>query len=142
MGDSLKLLGRSVYVEDLDAKAAGAAGLDRGRVCVVAGTDGGQATVTVFAEAPDGPWRDAMLSALRGELGREPAIAVVCGQRGLIRRTSSGKPRRRHMWHLLLDGAFAQQSVTQPHDPERLPVPPDTDTLTAEQRQDNAAAML
>jgi len=106
MGDSLKLLGRSVYVEDLDAKAAGAAGLDRGRICVVAGMDHGQAAVTVFAEASDGPWRSAVLSALRRELGQEPELAVVCGQRGLIRRTSSGKPRRRHMWQLLMDGAF------------------------------------
>ena len=106
MGDSLKLLGRSVYVEDLDAKAASAAGMDRGRICVVAGTDRGQAAVTVFAEAAAGPWREAVLTALRRELGHEPALAVVCGQRGLIRRTSSGKARRRHMWQLLLDGAF------------------------------------
>jgi fatty-acyl-CoA synthase len=105
MGDSLKLLGRSVYVEDLDAKAAGAAGLDRGRICVVAAAVGGRAAVTVFAEAADGPWRAAVLSALRRELGQEPSLAVVCGQRGLIKRTSSGKPRRRHMWQLLLDGA-------------------------------------
>jgi hypothetical protein len=36
---------------------------------------------------------------------------VVCGQRGLIRRTSSGKPRRRHMWQLLIDGAFASAAA-------------------------------
>jgi acyl-CoA synthetase (AMP-forming)/AMP-acid ligase II len=107
MGDSLKLRGRSVYVEDLDAKAACAAGMHRGNICVVAGTEHGRSIVTVFAEAAAGPWRDEVVAALRRELGQEPAIAVVCGERGLIQRTSSGKPRRRHMWQLLLDGAFA-----------------------------------
>jgi fatty-acyl-CoA synthase len=83
--------------------------VDRGKICVVAGSDRGQAAVTVFAEAATGPWREEVIAALRQELGQEPALAVVCGQRGLIRRTSSDKPRRRHMWRLLQDGAFAIQ---------------------------------
>jgi hypothetical protein len=87
-----KLLGRSVYVEDLDAKVAAAAGIDKGKILVVASTDRGRAAVAVFAETRPGPWRDEVITALRKELGQEPVLTIVCGQRGLIRRTSSGKP--------------------------------------------------
>ena len=111
MGESLKLLGRSVYVEDLDAKAAAAAGLDKGKILVVANTDRGRAAVAVFAEAGPGPWRDKVIAALRQELGQEPVLTIVCGQRGLIHRTSSGKPRRRHMWQLLQRGALTHADM-------------------------------
>jgi hypothetical protein len=37
---------------------------------------------------------------MRTELGPDPEIAVIAGERGLIRRTSSGKPQRRAMWQL------------------------------------------
>jgi fatty-acyl-CoA synthase len=111
MGDSLKLLGRSVYVEDLDAKAAAAAGIHKGKILVVASTNRGRAAVAVFAEARPGPWRDEVITALREELGREPVITIVCGQRGLIHRTSSGKPRRRHMWQLLQGGALTHTDM-------------------------------
>jgi acyl-CoA synthetase (AMP-forming)/AMP-acid ligase II len=111
MGDSLKLLGRSVYVEDLDGKVAAAAGLDKGKILAVAGTDRGQAAVAVFAEARPGPWRDEVITALRQELGQEPVLTIVCGQRGLIHRTSSGKPRRRHMWQLLQRGGLTHVGI-------------------------------
>jgi fatty-acyl-CoA synthase len=101
MGDSLTLRGRNVYVEDLDSKVARAAGLDPAKILVVSTMEQGQAGVAVFAEAVPGPWTDNVLRALREELGPEPALAIVTGRRGLIRRTSSGKPRRRHMWQLM-----------------------------------------
>jgi len=34
------------------------------------------------------------------KLSHEPVLTLACGQRGLIRRTSSGKPRRSYMWQL------------------------------------------
>ncbi len=111
MGDSLKLRGRSVYVEDLDAKVAAAAGLPKGSALAVSGMDRGRAAVAVFAEAPPGPWRDEVMRALREELGPEPVLTVACGARGLIRRTSSGKPRRRHMWQLLQASTLANVDV-------------------------------
>ena len=111
MGDSLKLRGRSVYVEDLDAKVATAAGLDKGKILTVGSMDHGRAVLAVFAEARPGPWRDGVIGALREELGPEPVLTLVCGQRGLIRRTSSGKPRRRHMWQMLQGGALAHADV-------------------------------
>lgn len=98
MGDSLKVRARTVYVEDLELKAREAAGLNR--LAVVAMSDGGRPGIAVFAESAPGPWADKVTQALRTELGPDPEIAVIAGERGLIRRTSSGKPQRRAMWQL------------------------------------------
>ncbi|MEU3465704.1 AMP-binding protein [Streptomyces sp. NPDC006733] len=107
MGDSLKLRGRSVYVDDLDAKVAAVIGLDRDRAAVVALNDRGRAGVAVFVEAAPGPWRAALGDLLRAELGPEPALTLVTGRRGLLKRTTSGKLRRRHMWQLLQEGGLS-----------------------------------
>lgn len=113
MGDSLKLRGRSVYVDDLDAKVAAAAGLDKDRTAVVAVNDHGRAGLAVFVEAAPGPWTDAVTEMLRGELGPDPSLTLVAGRRGLLKRTTSGKLRRRHMWQLLQEGRL--KSVTVIH---------------------------
>ncbi|MCZ4119622.1 AMP-binding protein [Streptomyces sp. H39-S7] len=106
MGDSLKLRGRSVYVDDLDAKVAAVIGLDRDRAAVVALNDRGRAGVAVFVEAAPGPWTEKVTDLLRAELGPEPALTLVAGRRGLLKRTTSGKLRRRHMWQLLQEGGL------------------------------------
>ncbi|MFI9724076.1 AMP-binding protein [Streptomyces sp. NPDC052396] len=111
MGDSLKLRGRSVYVDDLDAKVAAAAGVAKDRVAVVAVNDRGRAGLAVFVESAPGPWTADVTEALRGELGPEPSLTLVAGRRGLLKRTSSGKPRRRHMWRLLREGAVKGATV-------------------------------
>ncbi|MDF9810931.1 AMP-binding protein [Streptomyces sp. SPB162] len=107
MGDSLKLRGRSVYVDDLDAKVAAVIGVDRDRAAVVALNDRGRAGVAVFVEAAPGPWTEKVTEMLRAELGPEPALTLVTGRRGLLKRTTSGKLRRRHMWQLLQEGALS-----------------------------------
>jgi fatty-acyl-CoA synthase len=116
MGDSLKLRARSVYVEDLEVKAKAAAGFDR--LTVVGVTDGGAPGVAVFGEAEAGPWAGQVTETLRAELGPEPEIVVIAGPRGLIRRTSSGKPRRREMWRLWSAGELGGT---------RLPMEPPAD---------------
>jgi fatty-acyl-CoA synthase len=111
MGDSIKVSGTSVYVEDLDLKVAAATGLDRERLAVVS-TQGPGGEVALFVEArPDGAWVDAACEALRGRLGPDFPIRVIAGTRGLIKRTSSGKPRRRHMWQLLQVGELSHATV-------------------------------
>jgi fatty-acyl-CoA synthase len=102
MGDSIKISARSVYMEDLDAKVAAQVGLHRGRVCVVGAVRHGRPEVTVFAEAEPGPWRADVIDFLRAELGPRPELRVVAGRPGLIKRTTSGKPRRRQMWEAFL----------------------------------------
>ncbi|WP_444309093.1 AMP-binding protein [Mycobacterium marinum] len=111
MGDSIQLRGRNIYAEDLDAKVSETAELNRGRVMVVNRLNEGKAGVVVFAEAAPGPWTDNVIERLRGELGPEPRVSIVCGDRGMIRRTSSGKPRRREMWELLTSGKLTGTSV-------------------------------
>jgi acyl-CoA synthetase (AMP-forming)/AMP-acid ligase II len=76
MGDSIKLRGRSVYAEDLDAKVAAATGLAKDRLVVVGAAQPSRAAVAVFADARPGPWADAAYRFLRAELGPEPAITV------------------------------------------------------------------
>ncbi len=101
MGDSIKVNGRSVYMEDLDAKVASATGLSPSRLCLVGSTQAGRTGVAMFAEAEPGPWRETALAFLRTELGAGPDIQIITGEPGLLKRTSSGKPRRRHMWQTL-----------------------------------------
>jgi fatty-acyl-CoA synthase len=102
MGDSIKISARNVYMEDLDGKVAAEAGLSRERVCVVGAVRGDGPEIAIFAEAKVGPWKERLTDFLRAELGPEPVITIVNGRRGLIKRTSSGKPRRRLMWETLL----------------------------------------
>lgn len=110
MGDSLKVRARTVYVEDLEFKARAAAGLNR--LAVVSMSDGGRPGVAVFAESDPGAWAEKVTQALRAELGPDPEIAVIAGPRGLIRRTSSGKPQRRQMWQLWSAGQLAGTRLT------------------------------
>lgn len=114
MGDSFKLLGRAVYMEDLDAKVAEAARLNRGRIVAASDMWEGQVGVVVFAEAEPGTWIQKVVEVLRAELGPQPRITVISGTQGMIRRTSSGKPRRRRMRELFktgrLEGVLATDS--------------------------------
>ncbi|MEV0355067.1 DUF6001 family protein [Nocardia sp. NPDC050697] len=104
MGSSLKVRGRSVFMEDLDARIARETGLPKHTFAAVAMPDAGAGQgVVLFAEHAPGDWTDAARKALRAELGPAHDCVVVTGERGLIRRTSSGKPRRRLMWELYRD---------------------------------------
>lgn len=113
MGDSLQLHGRNIYVEDLDAKVAAAADLSHDRISIVSTHDRRGAGVAVFVEAKPGPWADKVVQRLRAELGPGPTVTIVAGTRGLIRRTSSGKPRRRHMWQLLQGGRLTGATIVE-----------------------------
>ncbi|MFS2294814.1 MAG: AMP-binding protein [Actinomadura sp.] len=108
MGDSIKVRGRSVYVEDLEAKIAEVSGLGKGRIAAVAVPDAGRRGLALFAETQDESWADGVREMLRRRLGDDVELTIIVGT-GLIHRTSSGKPRRRYMWERLragrMDGA-------------------------------------
>jgi acyl-CoA synthetase (AMP-forming)/AMP-acid ligase II len=108
MGDSIKVRGRSVYVEDLESKIAEVSGLGKGRIVVVGVPGAGTRGLALFVETGAGEWAGDVREMLRRRLGDGVEVTIVIGT-GLIQRTSSGKPRRRYMWERLragkLDGA-------------------------------------
>lgn len=106
MGASLKVRGRSVFMEDVESRIAQETGLTKGKLAAVGVTDAGERGIALFAEAAPGPWITEARKIIRANLGPAHTVHIVTGPRGLIRRTSSGKPRRRHMWQLLRDGVL------------------------------------
>lgn len=127
MGASIKVRGKPVFMEDVDARVAHETGLPKHRFAAVAaqGAAAGQGIV-LFAEMPPGPWLDRAREVLRGDLGPARGLTIVTGGRGLIRRTSSGKPRRRLMWELLRSDDLGEgvvvhgESVRHDHAPAVL----------------------
>ncbi|MBF6061544.1 AMP-binding protein [Nocardia terpenica] len=119
MGTSLKVRGRSVFMEDLESRIARDTGITKGKLAAVALTDAGAQGVALFAETAPGDWISEARRIIRGELGPAQVVTIVTGPRGFIRRTSSGKPRRRHMWQLYrdnsLDGAVVHDTDDLEH---------------------------
>lgn len=112
MGDSLKVNGVAVYVEELEMKVSAATGLERSRLAAVSTYGAGTGGVVMFVEAkPTGDWAEVACEVLRGRLGSDFPITVVAGNRGMIKKTTSGKPRRRHMWQLLQAGELTSMAV-------------------------------
>ncbi|MEV6430333.1 AMP-binding protein [Nocardia sp. NPDC051463] len=106
MGSSLKVRGRSVFMEDIESRVAQETGITKGKLAAVTITEAGAQGIALFAESAPGDWISMARSIISGELGPAQSVTVVTGPRGTIRRTSSGKPRRRHMWQLFRDGVL------------------------------------
>jgi acyl-CoA synthetase (AMP-forming)/AMP-acid ligase II len=98
MGDSLKVNGRAVYVEDLEAAVVEATGLPASRCVVVSAPETDRPGVALFVEGRRGGWERAAVAALRSRVGGDARLRIVLGGHGLIKRTTSGKPRRRELW--------------------------------------------
>ncbi|WP_433326880.1 AMP-binding protein [Spirillospora sp. CA-294931] len=104
IGDSLKVRGRRVHAEDLEARLTRLDGIGPGRCAVVFGTHGTVDVAALVVESDGDGWAAEAVSRLRGATSGSVAIAVFTGSRGTIPRTSSGKTRRRRLWTSLLDG--------------------------------------
>jgi acyl-CoA synthetase (AMP-forming)/AMP-acid ligase II len=102
MGQSLKVRGRSVYVEDLEALLSSLPDVPAGRLAVVAGVHESSEVVVVLGEGSRADWAESAARAVRGAIGSSVGVRVAVGPPGTIPRTSSGKPRRRLMWERLL----------------------------------------
>lgn len=105
IGDSVKVRGRPVYMEDLESRLGPATGLKSGRFTVLAGLQQEVPEVVVVAELGEGDWVGQAERFLRRELGARVRIRVCVGGPGTILRTSSGKPRRRAMWASLVEAS-------------------------------------
>ncbi|WFB09334.1 AMP-binding protein [Streptomyces sp. LX-29] len=111
IGDSLKVRGRSLYAEDLEAELASAFGPRAGRCTAVLGAASGQDLALVLLEGPPADAADdpdlvrEVLAKVRAVTSERVRTVVLRGGRGSVPRTSSGKPRRRAVWDRLVDSA-------------------------------------
>jgi acyl-CoA synthetase (AMP-forming)/AMP-acid ligase II len=108
MGDSLKLHGRSVFMEDLETAVGRATGLPKSRFAVVSVPTPGTPKVALLVESPPGEWVAAARLALEAVLGQGADIVIVSGRGGLVARTTSGKPRRNRLSALLAGGELPE----------------------------------
>jgi acyl-CoA synthetase (AMP-forming)/AMP-acid ligase II len=111
IGDSLKVRGRNVHAEDVEASLTSVPGVRPGRCAVALGTWRGRGRAVVVIEANAADWLDDVTALLRAAFDGSVATTIVRGHRGVIPRTSSGKPRRRTIWQLACDGALAGDVV-------------------------------
>ena len=111
LGDSMKVRGRSVFAEDVEAALA-ATGIPPLRVVALLGERNGRPTAVGLIEQPQPEWLPAAHEVLaRRTEGAE--IVLVAGDRGAIARTSSGKPKRRHLWRQFLDNRLPGRAMDQ-----------------------------
>ena len=104
LGDAVKIRGRTVFVEDVEARLVTVDGVRHGKCVVLAGSDATVNLMVAVVEAPPGAWVERIAEILLTEVGAGATVRVYSGATGSIERTSSGKPRRRVMWRDLLDG--------------------------------------
>lgn len=103
-GDSLKVLGRTVFAEELEAVLSSVPTVPAGRTAVLLGTHAGTEMVVLVAESDPAEWLEQCIGRLRVAVG-PTKIDVVLGPPGTILRTTSGKPRRRAMWQRFTSAA-------------------------------------
>ena len=111
LGDAVKLRGRSVYAEDLEAKLCVIDGVPRGRCVVIPGaSEDGEALVAIVETSP-GEWSRRAERVLLKEAGPGVRVQLWSAPPGTIPRTSSGKPRRRVLWQQFVGGSLPLEPV-------------------------------
>lgn len=120
IGDSLKVRGRALYAEDVEARLVTVPGVSKGRCVVLPGPGDGRIGLIAVVEAEPGEWVGQALELLEREVGAETGVQILSGPPGSIERTSSGKPRRRVIWRAVVAGELAAQltDVTERGRPE------------------------
>lgn len=97
-GDSLKIRGRHLFAEELEARLVTETGLPAGRIAIALGVAAGRETAVLVCEQK---LTDEQRTAVEAVLARETGgadLRIETGPRGLVLRTSSGKARRRELW--------------------------------------------
>jgi len=103
LGDSLKVRGRVVFGEELELAVA-ALGVPRARVAALLGVHHGQPTAVIVIERFHGS-ADAVRALIRLHAGDVSGV-VLDAPAGTIARTTSGKPKRRQLWHAFTSGTL------------------------------------
>jgi acyl-CoA synthetase (AMP-forming)/AMP-acid ligase II len=96
LGDSMKLRGRTVFAEDLEATLV-SMGLPGHRIVVLLGVHAGVPTAVAVLEAASVQWLADAAAVLRRRT-EGAHVVLVDAPRGTIERTSSGKAKRRPLW--------------------------------------------
>jgi acyl-CoA synthetase (AMP-forming)/AMP-acid ligase II len=104
LGDGLKVRGRMVFAESLEAELC-ERGIPERRATVLLGVREGRPTAAVVFEMPRPEWIATTIDVLSEALDDAQLLAVVVSRGGLA-VTSSGKPRRRVMWQALCAGTL------------------------------------
>ena len=112
LGDAMKIRGRTVFAEDLEAVVA-AAGIPNQQIAVLLGERQGRPTALVLLEDARPGWAQVAngVMTVRAEGADVTALEVPCGT---IQRTTSGKPRRRQLWQELVVGDSAHYRADTP----------------------------
>ncbi|MGO9958539.1 MAG: AMP-binding protein [Solirubrobacteraceae bacterium] len=115
LGDALKVRGRHVFAEDLEL-ALVRAGIPPHRLAALLGEHRG-APIAVAVLEDAGAERAAAATRLLRRCVEHARIVVVDAPRGTVQRTSSGKPRRRHLWQQYAAGRLPGEVVADqpPH---------------------------
>jgi acyl-CoA synthetase (AMP-forming)/AMP-acid ligase II len=103
LGDSMKVRGRTVFVEELEIAVA-ALGVPRERVAALLGINRGRPTATVIVERFRGRVEDVQ-AAIRQHAEGADAL-VIAAPSGTIEHTTSGKPKRRRLWNAFVNGTL------------------------------------
>jgi acyl-CoA synthetase (AMP-forming)/AMP-acid ligase II len=111
IGDSIKIRGRALYAEDLEARLALVEGIGIGRCAVFTGSGDEGDTVVAVVEGPTAEWADEALQVLADETGGAVRVELLRGRAGTIARTSSGKVRRRVMWRMYAEEGIDAEVV-------------------------------
>jgi acyl-CoA synthetase (AMP-forming)/AMP-acid ligase II len=98
LGDSVKINGQSVFVEDIEMELVAVTGLARRHLTVIAGVLAGSPTVVAVTERPLDDRAQEVLTVLESFTGSAARARLLQVRRGRIPVTSSGKPQRRALW--------------------------------------------
>lgn len=105
LGDSIKIRGRSLFAELLEGEL-NKLGYLREHNAVLLGTRDGRSAVLWVAERVGSTDPDEALKML-SRLAEGADVSLLQAGRGAIPRTSSGKPRRRMLWHAFINGQLS-----------------------------------
>ena len=111
IANALKVHGRWLFVEDVEAAVFASGLVERSRCVVFAGAQPTGDEIVVLAERERGEWADGVAGVLRAQVPDAIGVRILSAARGAISRTSSGKPRRAALWAQHLAGELDAQTV-------------------------------